>query len=272
MSVLHELPKYKEHLMQQCPFCGEKHHVLVRGGITTHDGTKLNTEVFPDMGYSFCNCKNIFYTNWENIKLGVYDESYAKRYKNADEVNKKCAKSYWQMHKKRIVENSNSGEKFLELGAVTPYIMDLAKESGFDTTGLDIIKHDFSHPMIEANFELWDGRIWFDDFSEKARFDVIWASHIFEHFQYPLDALDKCRELLEPRGLLFIAMPDPFFITWDSVYNWAHWHIREHHIMWDMDSFADECEKKGFELIYKERNTIGMTETFGDFHILLRKR
>ena len=34
------------------------------------DGDKLET--YPDIGYSFCNCKSIFYTNYENIKIKTH--------------------------------------------------------------------------------------------------------------------------------------------------------------------------------------------------------
>jgi hypothetical protein len=29
-------------------------------------------EVYPDIGYSFCNCKSVFYTNYENVKIKTH--------------------------------------------------------------------------------------------------------------------------------------------------------------------------------------------------------
>ena len=51
--------------MQSCPLCGRLNRMVVKGVYKNRDG---NLEVYPDVGYSFCNCKNIFYTNYENVK------------------------------------------------------------------------------------------------------------------------------------------------------------------------------------------------------------
>jgi len=282
MSVWHELPKYQNHLMQKCPFCKGKQPVLVRGAHTTMVDGKYNSEVFPDLGYSFCNCKNIFYTNWQNINQDVYDENYED--KHSSDVSKEYAKNFWKMHEEEIVWKT-TGDKFLEIGAVTPYLLDNVRKKGFKTTALDIIKHDWygfkvgeqeidlnlRHEMITANFEDWDGNIIYDDFMVPQKYDVIWASHVFEHFHYPLKALKKCHELLNDGGLLFVAMPDPFFINWGGVYSWCHWHLREHHIFWDMDSFGDECKTVGFQVLYKKRNSVKTAGVFGDYHMLMRK-
>lgn len=51
--------------MQKCPLCGRMNRMVVRG-VYICNGKR---EQYPDIGYSFCNCKNLFYTNYENVKV-----------------------------------------------------------------------------------------------------------------------------------------------------------------------------------------------------------
>jgi len=41
-----------------------------------------NLELYPDIGYSFCNCKSIFYTRYENITVKTHSgfQYYKKPY------------------------------------------------------------------------------------------------------------------------------------------------------------------------------------------------
>jgi len=41
---------------------------MVVKGVYVKDG---KAELYPDIGYSFCNCKDVFYTNHENVKEPV---------------------------------------------------------------------------------------------------------------------------------------------------------------------------------------------------------
>jgi hypothetical protein len=67
-------------------------------------------------------------------------------------------------------------------------------------------------------------------------------------------------------------MPDPYFIPWNNPLQWAHWVVKEHHILWDMDSFIDVCLEKGFNLEYNRRiSGVYFNNLSGDFNIILRK-
>lgn len=56
--------------MQECPFCGRQNRIVMKG--VYKEGEKV--ELCPDMGYSFCNCKDIFYTREENLTEQVIPE------------------------------------------------------------------------------------------------------------------------------------------------------------------------------------------------------
>jgi|GEM_PF-6518572 len=63
MSIAQELPEVHPFFIQKCPFCDRNNRMVVKGLYVL--GSKV--EQYPDMGYSFCNCRAIFYTRPENL-------------------------------------------------------------------------------------------------------------------------------------------------------------------------------------------------------------
>lgn len=68
MSIAKSLPEIDPNFMQDCPFCARANRIVVKG-VYIDDGRH---ELYPDIGYSFCNCKSVFYTNYENIKIKTH--------------------------------------------------------------------------------------------------------------------------------------------------------------------------------------------------------
>lgn len=64
MAIAKELDTVDSRFIQDCPKCGRSNRIVMNGLFVL--GAKI--EKHPDMGYSFCNCKAIFYTNKENVK------------------------------------------------------------------------------------------------------------------------------------------------------------------------------------------------------------
>jgi hypothetical protein len=63
MSAAKSLPPVDPFFMQECPLCGASNRMMIRGVYVEKDKIQLH----PDMGYSFCNCRDIFYTKPENV-------------------------------------------------------------------------------------------------------------------------------------------------------------------------------------------------------------
>jgi hypothetical protein len=63
MSIAQSLPDVHPFFMQDCPLCGRSNRIVVKGVYVKDD----KAELYPDMGYSFCNCRAIFYTRPENV-------------------------------------------------------------------------------------------------------------------------------------------------------------------------------------------------------------
>ena len=259
------LPKieFPEQMLQACPFCYTKHPIIVRGFVKNPETQEA--KIIEDRGYSFCNCKNIWYTDWDNTDLRVYDNKYREKY-NIDQTRvlfDTCCKDHFPIFK---AHNKNI-KNFLDIGAIHNGILDNAKKEGWDTTGLDInpSTSDGIHKRYIGNVE--DS----ESLSYLENFDIIWASHIFEHLKNPLITLENLFNKLNPSGMLYIAMPDPFFIDWAHPYNWGHWTLREHHIFWDLQSFIEESEKIGFKCVYKNRNLVAHYICTMDFQVIFQK-
>jgi len=222
MSIDQKFPKLAPWSQQTCPLCGDE-KIIIAHGITIDKEDKVR--FYPDRGYSFCNCKSIWFTDWSNIDQRVRHENDStevlRHYILTGRIrNKGYEKNYFQC-----------------LGWGDPVKAE-AKRLGFEVCG-------------------------------KAFYDFIWAYHVFEHSQNPLHLLSDTYDNLSPEGLLFIAMPDPYFIDFENPYSWKHWLLREHYIMWDMDSFCDELEKVGFKILLKRRNT--RVKLKKDYHIICQK-
>jgi len=77
---------YPKDKLMSCPFCGMGHPMYING--TTYDYHTGEVKVHPNKGYSFCNCKNIWYTDWENNKQDKHKrEEISERIKKAQENN-----------------------------------------------------------------------------------------------------------------------------------------------------------------------------------------
>jgi len=128
----------KDEYKQECPFCSRLHPIMIRGRWTEDKDVRL----YPDIGYSFCNCKDIFYTDYKNVT------------RQTDSLNNK---------------------------------------------------------------------------------------------EFPLQELKDLYDHLENGAKFCVVMQDPFFCDWTHPHDYAGFDPRVNHILWDVDSFMDECLKIGFQ-------------------------
>ena len=60
MSIIKKIERGAEWCIQKCPICGQENDMVIRGDIEL--GPEKKRYIYPDIGYSFCNCHSIFYT------------------------------------------------------------------------------------------------------------------------------------------------------------------------------------------------------------------
>lgn len=81
----------------------------------------------------------------------------------------------------------------------------------FQEAGMDAYGYEISTPRMEFGIKNLNVRL-YDDLktlkSEIPEFDVVFCSHVIEHFPNPRLALDDFRKLVKPNGWLMIAVPN----------------------------------------------------------------
>ena len=134
---------------QECPLCGELHPIMMRGIVTDIENDSPN--VSHDKGYSFCNCYNIFYTDWRNIRKEKYDETYFAKYQSKNTIihAKKEFDRIFSIVKEYIQEPA----EFFEIGCIHDCLLDIAKEHGFEVYGIDIVKRPTKYSILFCDME-----------------------------------------------------------------------------------------------------------------------
>ena|SRR3989344_5514773 len=101
--------------------------------------------------------------------------------------------------------------KVLELGAATGFMGDwLKKAKKCKVVGVDI--NPVAKPDIAGNLD--ELSTW-KRIAARGKFDVVLASAILEHLQNPEMVLEQIRQVLKPKGILVLTLP-----------NIAHWRMR----------------------------------------------
>jgi SAM-dependent methyltransferase len=220
-------------------------------------------------GYAYCHECKICYTNWDNINNKSDNIKDMRSVYFDSEGNNPCIRFGAEFFIPKLSESGNKGN-FLDIGFAHPAVLDVAKEYGYATYGIDINTYPTDetkkHNISVGDFE--NMTIPLMDVL-KDTYSVIWASHVFEHFHDPLKALDKCYSLLNNGGRIYIAMPD-ISLLWKlgNVKTFPHWRPREHFIIWEMNEWIKRMEKVGLKITFARHNIDQRFTAWDDFQII----
>lgn len=208
-----------------------------------------------------CPCGTIFQKNIPDHD--VYTNEYAEGLidvKLGDLVNIHSARTYVT-----LIEELVYGRKMLDIGFGVTHTMDFFKNRGWIPFGIDILeKYKGRENITTDNFETYEK---FDDY-----YDLIWLSHVLQHFKNPIEALQKVYYLLPEDGVIYIATPDINFIYKSGIPGWGHFKKREHYVMWNEMALCRELKRIGFDIVMKRRNFSKRFTAYYDLHIIAQKR
>lgn len=144
------------------------------------------------------------------------------------------------------------GAKLLDLGAATGFLLELAKERGFDPYGIEL--SEFGAGEIKK--KLGEGHVFCGDvedarFSDakEGDFQVITMCDYLEHVRSPRRVLERVRELLAPRGFIALTTPDTSSLTHRVLAKgWSHYKI-EHIHYFGRQNLTRLLESAGFERV-----------------------
>ena len=221
-----------------CPFCGMGHPMYING--TTRDYHSDELVLHPNEGYSFCNCKNIWYTDWKNINQEKYH--YTERLNSLD-----IAEDNSSIRFRESIDTLSSFnkdiKKFLDIGCGLHFLDDLIhKKLGWEVTGIDM-----NGDLEKNNRKLIVGDIGDKNiFAGIGKFDVVLASHVIEHLKDPIKFLYDINDNIEDGGLLLIMSPDPSFLNLVHPSTYTNFGIHQHHTIWNVYDYAQEVKNAGY--------------------------
>ena len=240
--------------------------------------------------YKINEAKEGLVSTWYKCQCGIifqekvpehseYNEQYIMDYAGMKECKPRMT------HAARIyiplIEELTYGRQMLDVGFCVPHVIDYLDERGWVTYGIDnnadfkgkgnlykgnFLTYDFNIPATTPDLKaLADG-----DYFER-KFDLIWMSHIFEHFNDPIAALRKAHSLLSESGVIYIATPDIEFINKTGVGGYGHWKAKEHYTLWSEAALKRELERIGFKIVMSRRNFSSRFSSWYDVQIIAQK-
>ncbi len=107
-----------------------------------------------------------------------------------------------------LLKLSPNAKSILDIGAATGDFLAIAKEEGFAVTGIELSSYASAKAKKAYGFEFHETGI--VKFQGKGKYDLIHMNHVFEHFDFPHQALEKIDSLLNEGGMIYVEVPFQF--------------------------------------------------------------
>lgn len=205
-----------EHL-ERCPWCDSKSFV------------PWGNEVRGFQSVSCGECFLIYVKNRLN-KNGL-NKYYSNYLTNVHQSSSDLVQQRSQMYKLEfnfIAPLLAKGARVLDVGCSGGYFLDLFKENGFDTQGVEFGKE----AALEAGKKHTVQEGEFPELAINQKFDLIIFRGVIEHVGKPKDYLNKATSLLADGGLIYItSTPNSDAISCDLFKEQWNQHTPEPHLM-----------------------------------------
>ena len=194
-----------EEPMHKCDVCG--HNSWKYDSLHTR---KLGIE---NTKFSIFSCKRCGFMRLLPLptreELGRIYGRYAEKGDRLEVENLRAQEIY--PGKLEKLEKMFRGHRLLDIGAGLGTFVHVAKVKGFDAIGIEYTKEQCEQAHEVYGVELVNDVIenWRSHF-EPQSFDILNLHHVFEHLLHPRETLKTIKELLVPRGVLLIEVPNQF--------------------------------------------------------------
>ncbi|MEI7559145.1 MAG: methyltransferase domain-containing protein [Actinomycetes bacterium] len=106
-----------------------------------------------------------------------------------------------------MIGQYNPSGRLLDVGCGHGLLLDQAKKRGYDSMGLELSSANAAHARDSLGLDVRE--VGLEDFHDDQGFDVVVLADVIEHLTDPVSAIDHCKRLLAPNGVLCIITPDP---------------------------------------------------------------
>lgn len=177
-----------------------------------------------------------FYSLIEDREYGSETEGRAKNFKTI---------------LKRLNKIEKPGHTLLDIGAASGIFLHLAKQEGYDISGIEPSQFLVKEAQRLFGIELFQGTI--AEFRSQEKFAVITLLDILEHLPEPGDFMKQIDRLIQKDGIIVIVTPDiNSFAARVTGRRW--WHYRIAHVnFFNLQSLHYLLADHGYRIISKKR-------------------
>ncbi|MBN2410613.1 class I SAM-dependent methyltransferase [candidate division KSB1 bacterium] len=209
-------------------------------------------------GFRIVKCKTCGFVYVQNpFRADSKPQNYNTYFENADVIEERTQnmdaeqQSSWNIYHCRIglLERIVPEGRLLEIGCGRGYFLHLAKERGYDVTGIDISSVAAEYAKRKYNIHVLTG-----DMERigplNTSFDIITLWHVLEHFNDPAAVLEKVNKLLNTDGYLILEVPNLNSLKFQLAGGKNRWaggnHPRYHLSFFTIGTLRKMLKKSGF--------------------------
>ena len=187
--------------MDASPDNDEELETLSRCGIC---GGSMITAIDP--ANRLCRCEQCGYV-FDNPRptLHAIVAFYSQHGKYDSWLTEEKDRSLIYRRRLEILKRHRRSGSLLDVGTGTGQFLSVARES-FTVMGTEVSESAVRIAKNKYGIDVKQGQV--EDIHFDTRFDIITLFHVLEHVPDPLSTLRRCRELLNPDGILVVAVPN----------------------------------------------------------------
>lgn len=207
-------------------------------------------------------------------KLYSFDSGYKARLQD-EQAEFKRDFSLASKHYSLIEKHKIQG-RILDIGCTAGFFLKVAKESGWETYGVEISKDAAELARKRYGLEVLTGTL--DEASFKPNFfDVVTIWDVIEHVENPMQTMSIINTILKDDGIVAISTPNidglfprlSYKIS-DIINYWPHPEPPYHLFQFSKKTMYKLLEQTGFDLLAVHDERIPITYSFGSFQSLIR--
>lgn len=142
----------------------------------------------------------------------------------------------------------DAGKRVLDIGCGQGVFLELMRERGFDTFGVELGEESARVAREERGLDVVTGDL-FTLQAEQESLDAVVMSHLIEHVADPIAVLRRVRDLLKPGGIALISLPNYRCIELRIFgANWYPWCLPAHLYHFDKRSISQAAEMAGLKV------------------------
>lgn len=241
----------KMHSLNSCLYCGSEEQEIMYKFDKLPKFKRFGKE--KDI-VKCCKCDLIYCSPREQLEsmLEIYENNYWHDFQIT--VGEKKIEERHQEFEMISVERieyiqkfRNTG-KFLDVGCSLGYLVNAAKNKGFDAYGIDLNQKDLSFGSEKYSVNLKKSLI--KDY-DSWDFDVIASFNVIEHVSYPNKMLFEMKKRIKQDGLVVIGTHDIECKNHlQEKENWKHIIPNEHMYFFSIKSLNNLAQDVGLKLIH----------------------